>query len=61
MIPRQYPWQYQSGAAHRVYLDTPPLVGSCWSAIKRPDSLTANKELTAVRALWSALQRFGAL
>lgn len=26
---RLHPWQYQSGAAHRVYLDTPPLKGSC--------------------------------
>lgn len=29
MILHLHPWQYQSGAAHRVYLDTPPLTGSC--------------------------------
>jgi hypothetical protein len=29
MILHLHPCQYQSGAAHRVYFDTPPLRGSC--------------------------------
>jgi len=29
MILRQHPWQYQSGASHRMHFDTPPLKGSC--------------------------------
>lgn len=61
MIIPLHPWQYRSGASHRVYLDTPPLIGSCWSAIKRSEMLTANKGLAVVRALSSALGRFGAL
>ena len=28
MILHLHPWQCQSGAAHRVYFDTPPLKGS---------------------------------
>lgn len=24
-----YPWQNHDGAPHRMYLDTPPLTGSC--------------------------------
>ena len=29
IILHLHPCQYQNGAAHRVYIDTPPLVGSC--------------------------------
>lgn len=29
MMCSLHPCQYQSGAAHRVYFDTPPLIGSC--------------------------------
>ena len=29
MILHLNPWQYRDGASHRVYLDTPPLTGSC--------------------------------
>ena len=29
MIPLLHLWQGHSGAAHRVYFDTPPLAGSC--------------------------------
>lgn len=29
MILHLHPYQYQSGAAHRMYFDTPPLRGWC--------------------------------
>jgi hypothetical protein len=29
MIPRLHLWQNHSGAAHRMYFDTPPLTGWC--------------------------------
>ncbi len=58
MILHRNPWQYRHGAAHRKNVDTPPLTGACWSAIKRSKTDTEDKRLTAGR---SALERLAAL
>jgi hypothetical protein len=46
-------WNGQ-GASHRVIIDTPPLQGSCWSAIERSDSATETNRLTVHKALQGA-------
>jgi hypothetical protein len=51
MILQRSPCQDHNGASHRKNLDTPPLTGSCWSALGRSAADAKDKGLTAVRAL----------
>jgi len=61
MILHANPWQDHNGASHRKNIDTPPLTGSCWSALGRSGVDAKDKGLTAARAFESALRRSKAL
>ena len=43
------------GAAHRVYLDTPPLRGRCSALRGALERFVWNQQFAFLRALWSAL------